>query len=167
MSTLIPLTRGLSAIVDDEMVDLIEQYSWNAINCKTAKTWYAVTSVWEGDGQRRIFMHRFIFGGEQNQKVDHINRNGLDNRKDNLRLASHSLNMANRVWTKGAAKTGFRGVYPNGNRFRAQIRVDGTLRNLGTFESEVVAARAYDAAARRAFGEFAVTNFNDVLQRTA
>jgi hypothetical protein len=91
------------------------------------------------------------------EHVDHVNGNGLDNRRENLRLATHSQNMANKP---GWGASGFKGVYaePRG-RWRSRIMVEGRRVGLGMYPTAEEAAKAYDAAAREYFGEFAWTNF--------
>jgi hypothetical protein len=89
--------------------------------------------------------------------VDHINRRKLDCRRANLRTASSSQNSANRrPWTGSSP---FKGVHRFRDKWRAKIQVDGAQRHLGVFDSAEAAARAYDAAAVEAFGEFAWLNF--------
>lgn len=106
-------------------------------------------------------MHRVIMGlapGDGRQ-VDHIDRNGLNNRRSNLRFATPSQNMYNA--SSPGNSTGFRGVEKvrGASRFNARIRVDGERFHLGSFPTAEDAARAYDAKAAEAHGEFAVLNF--------
>jgi hypothetical protein len=91
-------------------------------------------------------------------EVDHRNHNGLDNRRSNLRLATGHQNQGNRRPQGGSPR--FKGVYLSRSKWVAQIRFGGSKRYLGRFTVEEDAARAYDAAARLIFGEFACTNFN-------
>jgi hypothetical protein len=105
-------------------------------------------------------MHRVILGAKNGQFVDHLNRDTLDNRRQNIRLTTINHNNHNRV--KGFRnKTGFRGVsFSEGNkRWRASIRDNGRTRYLGCFGSPEDAAKAYDEAALQIYGEHAVTNF--------
>lgn len=98
----------------------------------------------DGKG-RRIWLHRHLFGltPEQNQiEVDHINRDTLDNRRSNLRKATHAENMQNRPSHAGSTSN-YRGVYRNVNetRWRAQVVVNGKTHKLGTHATELAAAR--------------------------
>lgn len=103
-------------------------------------------------------MHGFLTGWP---RVDHINGDGLDNRRSNLREANAAQNAAN-AGLRSDSVSGFKGVYPNtagGLPWKAEIRANGKRRYLGIFGDPATAARAYDAAAREAFGEFARLNF--------
>lgn len=98
-----------------------------------------------------------------NEICDHINHNGLDNRKANLRLATHRQNLCNRRNTALKAASRYRGVslHKNTKRWTARIKVYGKTKYLGLFDDEIDAAKAYDAAARRFHGVFASLNFPD------
>ena len=94
--------------------------------------------------------------------VDHKNNDYLDNRVENLRFASHSQSAMNRRFERTPTSqyaSRFKGVYPQGSRWRAHIRVDGVLKHLGTYDTEEDAARVYDLKAVEYFGEFANLNF--------
>jgi len=92
---------------------------------------------------------------------DHINHNGLDNRKANLRLATRSQNAWNRQKAKIKSRSKYKGVswYNRGKRWSVRIQVNRKQKFLGIFEDEIEAAKAYDRAARKYFGEFAELNF--------
>jgi hypothetical protein len=102
-------------------------------------------------------MHRLLLSVES--EIDHANGNGLDNRRCNIRPATRSLNLANRA--SPGSRSGFRGVTPanqKNGRWVARIKINGKTHFLGTFDTPEEAARAYDARARLAFGDFARTN---------
>lgn len=109
-----------------------------------------------GGGTR--FLHRVLLG-EPPCEVDHRNGNGLDNRRSNLRLATHAQNLANTRPRIGTSSR-FKGVswFRSKRRWEAYICVERQKRRLGYFHDEEAAARAYDAAALEAWGEFALTN---------
>jgi hypothetical protein len=109
-------------------------------------------------------MHKLLTGWPQ---TDHINGNGLDNRRCNLRPVTSQQNRANQRKTRGTSQ--FKGVYlrRRERNWEAAIKVNRRRIYLGTFSSEVEAARAYDAAARHHFGEFAALNFPRVGERLA
>lgn len=151
----IPLSRGRVTIVDKADYEMLRHLSWHV----TAKG-YARHCERYLDTSRSVAMHRMIMLPESGQEVDHINGDRLDNRRCNLRLCSRAENGRNRrrqrsssFRFKGARKDWRRG------KWQAYIKDDGIQRHLGCFESETEAARAYDAAAMRLFGDFARTNF--------
>lgn len=153
----IPLTRGLVAIVDDADLPLVSDRKWHAVTSRT--TVYAAHTTYPPP--RRIeSMHRVILGlGPRYPEVDHINGNGLDNRRENLRLAEHRQNMGN-MRPRAGGSSRFKGVCRKQNgRWQAYITVNGKRLHLGYHADETAAAKAYDQAARAAFGEFARTNF--------
>jgi len=157
----ISLSRGQTAIVDDADFDRAASFaSWTAKPIDRAtRGFYAICTR----GGTTIYLHRFIIGALAAQLVDHINGDGLDNRRANLRIATRAQNCANAFYRN---KTGYRGVYANStNRYRASIWIDGKRIELGNYRSPIAAALAYDAAARQAHGEFARLNFPDALAK--
>lgn len=168
MTAEIRLSRGLVALVDDEDVALVsEGWAWHAI--PSSYTTYAgrrVAACW-ADKPVTEMMHRLILGSPEG-RVDHINGNGLDNRRCNLRVSTPSQNGGNRrAGSTGSSR--FKGVswHKRQQRWVAYIRVAGRRIQAGSFVSEVAAARAYDDAAREAFGEFAALNVPRPGERSA
>jgi len=149
----IQLTKGKTAIVDDGDYDLISTYKWYAEI--RFGIWYAKGRV---DG-KMVFMHRFLLNAPSSLVVDHIDGDGLNNCRSNIRLATPSQNSMNqRVAVSN--KTGYKGVHFVGTmgKYRATIRVGGKSIHLGYFENREHAAMSYNAAARQYFGEFAQLN---------
>lgn len=111
-----------------------------------------------------VGMHRVITSAPPGMEVDHINGNGLDNRRGNLRVCTKSGNQRNQRVQSRAKTSVFKGVsrWKKNNRWAAFIKLGGRPTYLGSFKSEVDAALAYDAAARKHFGAFARTNFIEV-----
>lgn len=152
----IKLTKGQFAIVDDEDFEFLNQWKWFA--SKDKNTFYAN----KRHGKTILQMHRLIMNPKKGEVIDHINLNGLDNRKKNLRICSPKENIRNAP-KRMKATSKFKGVYlPSGkDKWRATIRIDGKKKNLGTFASELEAAIAYNNAALKHFGEFAYLNSLD------
>jgi hypothetical protein len=152
----VPLTDGLYATVDLLDYERVAALDWRARASRG--TWYAQRTVLV-DGKRTIIsMHRFILGAPPELAVDHIDRNGLNNQRTNLRICTVSQNNANRRgWRKGK----FRGVYWKERRqlWEAAIKLNGRYKFLGEFDRPEAAAHAYDLAAVEAFGEYATLNF--------
>jgi hypothetical protein len=146
----IHLTHGKVALVGAADRELMSVFPWRAVRIR--HTWYAETYV-EG---AREYMHRLLMGVGPGQRVDHRDGDGLNNRRSNLRLVTSGLNQANRRVV--LSKSGYKGVTQRAGRWRAYITVGGKFQSLGAFATPEEAARAYDAAARELFGEFACTN---------
>lgn len=106
---------------------------------------------------QKVLLHRLIVDFEI---VDHINRNKLDNRKANLRSATHGQNMINSGLRKDN-KSGYKGVYLNNKSYEVQITSNGKRVYIGVYKTAVEAALAYDEAAKKYHGEFAYLNFPD------
>lgn len=104
----------------------------------------------------REYLHRRLMVVGADECVDHINGNGLDCRKSNLRICTHAENMRNRKVSK-SNKLGVKGVWQRKNSFIAEIKAEGKKHWLGSFASLEEAAAVYAQAAARLHGEFART----------
>lgn len=156
MTATVPLSRGLVALVDDADLPLVLSFgSWSAM--PRNRTYYARRTVRREGGGSSQYMHRVLVDWP---RVDHINGDGLDNRRCNLRPATHADNMRN-ARLRVDNSSGFKGVTASkrAGRWAAAIHVNGRRLHLGSFEDAQDAARAYDAAALTYFGEFARLNF--------
>ena len=176
MAKEIQLTKGYVALVDDDDYEWLSKYKWNASIDRRDKYTSARTTVYkyfEGYKWRRsVKMHRLILDAKKGQIVDHVNGDPLDNRRENLRLATTSENARNHkkqeMINKAPCSSEYKGVTLSCSKpggfgpyyyWRAQITVDGVNHYLGQFKEEEDAARAYDDAARNYHGEFANLNF--------
>lgn len=155
----IQLTHGLVSLVDEADYNLLSSKRWFAVRGR--KTFYAQHTAW-GGRNITVRMHRLILSAPAGIVVDHINGCGLDNRRSNLRLCRMAQNSWNQSKRPGSSP--YRGVTlsPTGNRWHAQICVNGKLRRIGSFLTAESAAAAYDAAAKESYGEFARPNFQAV-----
>lgn len=149
-NTQIKVGKKNFALISPEDYDLVASYTW------WFSTGYAYTKI----DDKVISMHRLILGASKPFEVDHINRNRLDNRRENLRLASHQQNMMNANYKKRPTSSIFKGVYMprNKSKWKAKIQHNGKAIHLGTYIDEKTAAMAYNNKAKELFGEFATLN---------
>jgi hypothetical protein len=154
---LVPLTHGKFALIDATDAPLVAQHVWHECPPTHHRTSYAITRVPAGNGKRGVLrMHRLI-RPDIDGEIDHIDMNGLNNRRSNLRAATASQNRAN-MDTYRNNTSGHRGVQlRKSDRWIALIRRDNKTICLGRFDTREEAGRAYDEAAKRLFGEFART----------
>jgi hypothetical protein len=162
-----PRGEGVAALIDADMFDELERYSWNLANngyvfCRTRRR-----------GQKSkvgIYLHRLVMRAQPGDRVDHRDGNPLNNVRANLRFCSQSQNCHNIVHSANQKRGGYKGVNWRKAREKWQVQIragevgpDGRRRQvyLGQFDDPVEAARAYDVAARQFFGEFAALNFPD------
>ena len=148
------------ALVDDADYERLNQYKWYVKKCDS--TMYARRNSKSPSGEnKQTYMHHDVIGYDGNGERDHINHNGLDNRRSNLRVCTRSQNAQNRK-LYGRNTSGYKGVSWDRpmKRWRASIKLNGNTRHIGYYFCIVKAAKAYDEKARELFGEFANTNFN-------
>ncbi len=153
----VPLTRGLEAVIDAQDAIIAGSHKWHA--AKRGATYYAARSVAKNGGKRAIiYLHREILGDAADGfYVDHIDGNGLNNVRANLRAATHKQNCRN-ARVKKSNTSGFRGVYysKRDRNWVAQITVDRKTTNLGRFATAQDASRAYAIASAAHHKEFGV-----------
>ena len=154
-----PKHPGLFAMVDDEDYDRIAKYKWTADQRKNVA--YAVRVIRTNGKQRTVRLHQFVMETESGQQVDHIDGNGLNNQKANLRLCNHSQNAANVKRRRTSNTTSrYKGVVWNSDNccWCVYLKCGTKSKNGGSFDSEIAAAARYDELAKAEFGEFAVLN---------
>lgn len=152
----IPLTQGLVAQVDDSDFESVAKFKWYANRRGRGRTFYAQRSVKQSSGKWKIVgLHNFLMSNAR--RVDHKDGNGLNNRRRNLRVATHRQNMQN-TRLRCDNRSGFKGVTSNGSGWKANITVEGVRKYLGTCPTKLEAAALYDSAARACFGVFARPN---------
>jgi len=158
----IPLTQGFVSLIDDEDWDIVGDFKWSAK--PNGNMVYAVRGKMKNYQLKMILMHRQIMLYYHPDKeifdIDHKDRNGLNNQKDNLRFCTDVTNQQNKIG-KSNTSSEYKGVSlkKSTRRWSATITVRRVQLHLGYFDTEVLAARAYDEAAKEHFGEFARCNF--------
>lgn len=156
----IQLTQGKRARVDAEDFTQLNRYEWCATYRPTRESWCVTRKGKEGNRRINILMHREICGLKHNdgKRVDHINHDLLDNRRGNLRVCSRSENHGNQRKRRNSRSV-YKGIWFTGHNWVASICFQRSDHYLGSFVTEIEAAKAYDEAAREIFGGFACVNF--------
>jgi AP2 domain len=149
-------------LIDDEDRELLSKVPWRVSHRPNSGTGYAICVFYSpkrlGEKKRKqnfFYLHRVLMGvSKRDVDVDHINGNGLDNRKANLRIANASKNGMNRSRPNKNNLSGYRGISLDKRTWFARLVVNRKCINLGRFKTKEEAARAYDRGARKYFGEF-------------
>ena len=156
----IPLTKDQVTVIDAEDFERVSQFKWYAsARSKNSGKFDAARGAQVEGKPKLILLHRFIMDAPKGLVVDHINHNSLDNRKSNLRLATHRQNCQNKPvhFNKKTKGVSFNKKYKK--PYRAGIQLNRKQIVIGQFATEEEAMRAYDKSAIDLFGEFAHTNF--------
>jgi len=158
----IQLTQGKVALVDDEDFEELNKHKWYASKDHHYTRWYAGRAIRIDGKKYTCLMHRDVMNAPKDKMIDHINHDGLDNRKCNLRVCSNSQNQCNMLKTNKSSK--YKGVhlrtYNKKQYWCSQIVKNGKKEYIGIFNNEIDAAKAYDKRAKEAFGEFSYCNFS-------
>ena len=160
------LTQGQVAVVDDADYEGLAAYKWHAQ--REENTFYAKRNATkeerEAGAPSGILMHAWLLQG----RTDHIDGDGLNNQRGNLRLASHRENLQGFQTKRKGCSSRYRGVCRSkeSGKWKATIRVSGKNIHLGYHEDESAAAGAYDLAAQQKFGAFAARNFPEAAGHT-
>jgi predicted nucleic acid-binding Zn-ribbon protein len=148
----IPISKGYFALVNEEDYQCLIQYNWSLSNG------YAITTIKDENKNKTISMHRMIMNDPKDKFIDHINGDKLDNRKENLRLATHQQNQMNRAKRKNS-RSKFKGIkVKSTGSYEVRITYQGERIYIGTFKTEESGANAYNYYANEYFGEFARLN---------
>jgi len=158
----IKLDKDKETLVDDQDYESLSKYKWYFHLNRYVSRRYK-----KNGKSYRIYMHREILQAPKGMEVDHIDNNGLNNQRSNIRLATHAQNNQNKPIVRGYVP--YYGVYWVKEKYKqkyvARISVNKKHHHLGYFGSAVCAALAYDEAARKLHGEFATTNFKKKLDK--
>jgi hypothetical protein len=147
-------------IIDIEDWDKVRQYRWYCDYKNDGKTFYVRAGKWSNNKCKPVYLHRFILGCDDcNVDIDHKNGDGCNNKKENLRSCAHSENMGNQK-LRVNNKSGHKGVFWRelNKKWSAQIKVNYKHIYLGLFCNKEDAAHAYNVAAVKYFGKFALIN---------
>lgn len=149
----VPLTKGFVAMIDADQSHLVEGHNWCAL--VTRHEVYAMRSVQSKGKRSKVLLHRLVAGTPEGLLTDHINGNGLDNRRANLRISTRTQNNRN-LRTNKANTSGVRGVSWSAKlgKWWASITVAGKKKHIGYFSDLTAAAVAYEEASRFHHGEF-------------
>ena len=161
---IISLTQGQETIIDLADWDLVKDYRWYAH--WEDNTFYVLTNVYSAyTVQQKIRLHRLLLAAPKGVLVDHVDRNGLNNRRNNIRLVTSLENRCHSVGQKGS-RSAYKGVTWNkqSRKWQSGIMLHGQSRHLGLFNDELDAAEAYDEAAIELFGEYALLNFPNSIR---
>ena len=164
----IKLTQDKYAVIDKKDFKWLNQWKWCFEDKRHTGYGYAVRRQWEPLKKRykHILMHRLIMESPKGMQIDHQNGNGLDNRRENLRIVTNQQNRQNQFHYRKLNKTSsYKGVYWNKNRnkWTTFIGINGIRTYLGQFDNERYAAMAYDIWAKDLFGEYAKLNFERII----
>jgi hypothetical protein len=146
------------ALVDDEDVPVANQYKWRAVRDRHSRAYYAVATTPIIDGHySTIRLHRLVMDAPAGVSIDHINGDGLDNRKENLRVCSTAENSRNRTRIASHNKSGVTGVsyVKDRDKWLAQISVNGKHKFLGYHDTVEQAARVRRIAEHVYYKDFA------------
>lgn len=151
-------TNGRVVAVDDDDYDRVAGYKWYAF--LTGKSWYVNTRI----DRKTVYIHRLITGAPAGMDVDHLDGDGLNNQRNNLRVCTHQQNQQNMRKPNIPTHSIYKGVtkMARGGKkiWMAQVKHNKKHIHCGYFETQEEAARAYNAKALELFGEFA--NLNEI-----
>lgn len=157
---MIKTNKGKEILISPEDYELVSQYNW--YEKKSKNTSYAQANYKKDTKWIKITMHRLIMGFPDKQ-VDHANHNGLDNRRENLRLCTHSQNMMNMNQKRN--RLGIKGIIKNDKKFQVRVSVNNIRRTFGSYWTLEDAVKVYDSCLHYLHKEFAMTNSKEILSK--
>lgn len=141
----IKLTKGKVSIVDDDLFEYLNRFKWHA--SKNGNVFYARRAISMNPGYHGLYLHHIVIGFPLHKKqIDHINGDGLDNRRKNLRIVTQRQNLSNlKIHREGKTSSMYVGVYWHSpyKKWASKIRVNGKRIFLGYFTNEKRAGEAY------------------------
>jgi len=154
------LPGGRIFLIDDEDVPLVKMLKWRVMSRKGRATSYVRANIRLGGKRTSIMLHRLLMGleHEDRREVDHINHDGFDNRRENLRIVTDIQQSMNKRKQCGKYTSKFKGVSEHHGKWRSMAGINGNRVSLGIFETEEGAALAYNAWASTHFGQYAHLN---------
>ena len=155
--TFVPVGNRFAEI-DLEDYRRVSVYKWHLQRKPNGSKLYAATNIKRGSLTRSLLMHRLILNTRRGLKTDHKDHDGLNNTKSNLRLATHAENTRYQRVQRRSKSSHYKGVHWNGRCWVSRIKVNNNSIYLGCYRAEGRAANAYNEAAKKHFGEFAVLN---------
>lgn len=157
--------QGKIVLIDDDDLPIVESKRWQAYG--GPECYYAVNISRINGKLVSTYMHRLIIAPPSGMVIDHMNGNGLDNRRSNLRIATHAQNNQNRKMRAGS-EVPFKGVCRTGskkNPYCVRMRIDGKSAYIGSYPTAEEAALTYDRMAIKLHGEFALLNFPNFFSK--
>lgn len=154
----ISLTKNKFTFIDDEDFERVNKYKWHT-NEKAKGIFYASRKPYINGKYETVALHRFITDCPKGMEIDHIDGNGLNNQKKNLRICTHTENCRN-IKVRKTSKSGYKGIsWDKENlKWRANIQYEGKYLNLGRFDKIEEAIEKYNNTAEKLFGSFAKLN---------
>ena len=151
----IKLTRGQVTLVDDEDFEYLNQFNFHAKPGQN--TYYAICKIKANGKYLNKRLHRLIMNPPDNMEVDHIDRDGLNNQKSNLRICTHQQNQMNCLKQKNTTSK-YKGVHFNGKNYHSYIKINQKRIHIGYYDREIDAAKAYDKKAKELYKEYSNIN---------
>lgn len=145
--------KGIRVLIDNKDFNLVKDMVW-----RVSARGYVETTLYWAPYKLNVKLHRLIMSPPDHLVIDHINSNKLDNRRINLRICTQAENNRNASFRKDKSTSKYKGVHCERGRWKAQIQLNKKKYTLGTFDTELEAAKAYNCKAVELHGKFALLN---------